>query len=583
MASHSALFTASRGQTLTYLLAVCPFSIAFLVFINATVSFVVTDLIGLHDGEGDAVGTLGFADELLALAACPLWGLLSDHIGVRHVSVYLFSFRATYTFSRELLKVCTVGYAIVALALVLFVQAKNIYPQLLLGRLLFSLGGAAISTMVTAVLPAVTRKGVGSEARQDPPIAEVAVASAHRDGQLQGDGVERHSPSSRLAGFAGMFAGCGALVSLAIFLPLPDRFQKSGISPSQALQYSYYLVAVVAVLVSIWCFFGLRNLPGEEDKKWKSLWVPSRHSPGISFHDRTNPSGLKPHLPYWKKLSIAFVLGFRSRNIGLGYLGGLVARASSVGISLFIPLFVNRYYRASGLCEGNPNAEPGDVSDIKRSCSQAYVLASILTGVSQLVALIAAPAFGFLSEKPRRYHLPLLFATLLGIAGYIAFGLLPSPQFKGEDGNPGVFVVMALIGISQIGAIVCSLAVLSNGILSISANDEFVSRIYGSGDTSTGNGNAAPEADDGNHGEEQPLLTAPQNQQSQQLSHLKGSIAGIYSLYGGAGILVLTKIGGLLFDVLSPSTPFFIMAGFNGILCLAVFAGGLFSKNRLTA
>lgn len=45
----------------------------------------VTDLIGLHDGEGDAVGTLGFADELLALAACPLWGVLSDRIGVRLV------------------------------------------------------------------------------------------------------------------------------------------------------------------------------------------------------------------------------------------------------------------------------------------------------------------------------------------------------------------------------------------------------------------------------------------------------------------------------------------------------------------
>lgn len=86
MASPPVLFTASRGQTLTYLLAVCPFSIAFLVFINSSVSFVVTDLIGLHDGEGDAVGSLGFADELLALVACPLWGVLSDRIGVRHVS-----------------------------------------------------------------------------------------------------------------------------------------------------------------------------------------------------------------------------------------------------------------------------------------------------------------------------------------------------------------------------------------------------------------------------------------------------------------------------------------------------------------
>jgi hypothetical protein len=91
MASTPALFTASRTQTLTYLLAVCPFSIAFLVFVNSSVSFVVTDLIGIDDGEGDAVGTLGFADELLALVACPLWGVLSDRIGVRHVSCLFLS------------------------------------------------------------------------------------------------------------------------------------------------------------------------------------------------------------------------------------------------------------------------------------------------------------------------------------------------------------------------------------------------------------------------------------------------------------------------------------------------------------
>jgi len=42
-------FPASLLQTLTYLLGVCPFSIAFLVFLNASISFVVTDLIGLHD------------------------------------------------------------------------------------------------------------------------------------------------------------------------------------------------------------------------------------------------------------------------------------------------------------------------------------------------------------------------------------------------------------------------------------------------------------------------------------------------------------------------------------------------------
>lgn len=79
------MFGATKLQVATYLLGVCPFSIAFLVFMNSEVSFVITDLIGRNHGVGDAVGTLGFADELVALVACPLWGVLSDRMGLRFV------------------------------------------------------------------------------------------------------------------------------------------------------------------------------------------------------------------------------------------------------------------------------------------------------------------------------------------------------------------------------------------------------------------------------------------------------------------------------------------------------------------
>ena len=60
--------------------------IAFLVFLNSSVSFVVTNVIGQRTKVGDAVGTLGFADELVALVACPAWGVVSDRLGVRLVS-----------------------------------------------------------------------------------------------------------------------------------------------------------------------------------------------------------------------------------------------------------------------------------------------------------------------------------------------------------------------------------------------------------------------------------------------------------------------------------------------------------------
>lgn len=454
---------------------------------------------------------------------------------------------------------CTVGYAIIALALVLFVQATNVYPQLLLGRLLFSLGGSAVSTMVTAVLPTVTGKALSTQAYRASVSSDLTVTPERISGHLAGREDARKvepSPSARLSGFVGLFAGCGALISLGVFLPLPARFEKMGLSPSEALQRSYYLVATVVLLISLASFIGLRSLPGEEQKGWSVLWKTSASQRLNDHQAGTGPA----RLPYWKQLTTALLLGFRNRSVGLGYVGGFVARASSVGISLFIPLAVNHYYRVSGICNETDEPGPGSgLGDIKKVCPRAYIVASILTGVSQLVALFAAPAFGFLTDKSRRYNFPLLIAALLGVIGYLAFALLPSPQFQGPDGNAGVFVVMALIGISQIGAIVCSLAVLSNGILRVSIDNETLSKIYG--DQNGGRGE-----DNGETGENQPLLMGSVNRRLEQLSHLKGSIAGVYSLYGGAGILLLTKLGGLLFDVLSSSTPFYIMAAFNGIL-----------------
>ncbi|KAJ5936711.1 hypothetical protein N7466_003161 [Penicillium verhagenii] len=543
MASAPALFTASRGQTLTYLLAVCPFSIAFLVFINSSVSFVVTDLIGLHDGEGDAVGTLGFADELLALAACPLWGVLSDRIGVRHV--------------------CTIGYAIIALALVLFVQAKNVYPQLLLGRLLFSLGGSAVSTMVTAVLPTVTGKAFRNQAYRASVSSELTI-TPERVRRLQNGNSEptaSASPSARLSGFVGLFAGCGALVSLGVFLPLPARFEKVGLSPTEAIQRSYYLVAVVALIISVVSFLGLRQLPGEEGKGWSAL---------RTCHSQKDDQPAT--LPYWKQLTTAMLLGFRNRSIGLGYVGGFVARASSVGISLFIPLAVNHYFRVSGLCDEHDPVRGSGLGDIKRACPRAYILASILTGVSQLVALCAAPAFGFLTDKSRRYNVPLLVAAFFGVIGYIWFAQIPNPQFQGPDGSAVVFLVMGLIGLSQIGAIVCSLAVLSNGILRVSLDDDAMRKIYDD------EGVLDADADDRESSEDRPLLAGSVNRRLEHLSHLKGSIAGVYSLYGGAGILLLTKLGGTLFDQVSTGAPFYIMAAFNGMLLVVGILAGILNQ-----
>lgn len=603
--------TATPLQATTYLLGIALFSISFLVFLNASISFVVTDVIGQKHAVGDAVGTLGFADELLALVACPLWGLLSDRIGVRTVAV--------------------TGYCIVGLSLVLLVRSQNVYPELLVGRLGFSLGGAACSTMVTAVLPSMVAEhaktkehedgeqtngiaqsskdaaGTDDRPRRTGSIGHAATPSVSSEltitpGRYTSRSRTRHehdgdsesqshdnkaaatlssaSGTSQLAGLVGLFTGAGALLALAVFLPLPITFRNAGQSAAQSVRTSFYLVGGIAFLIALSIFFGLRNLPGEERKTFSALWKrPYNETTSLNASGHLHTT-LTPAPSYFALVKEAVALGFTDRSIGLGYLGGFVARASSVGISLFIPLFVNAYFVRNGLCTSNPD----NLTDIKENCKRAYQLASALTGIAETAALICAPLFGWLGGRVvrGRSEWPLLGSAAVGVGGYIAFGFLRNPDaFKGEGGQWAFLAVIA-IGISQIGAIVCSLSLLSRGInhnTPTTTEAEEEPRPGTAGTVRAGEhevGFAASET--------APLLLSSSREEgSKGRAHLKGSIAGVYSFGGGAGILLLTKLGGKLFDTWTPGAPFFMLAIFNGVLMVVVAvvgAGGEIGRRR---
>ncbi|KAK3720132.1 hypothetical protein LTR37_003956 [Vermiconidia calcicola] len=576
--------TATRLQAITYLLGIALFSIAFLVFLNSSISFIITDVIGQKKGVGDAVGTLGFADELLALVACPLWGLLSDRIGVRTVAF--------------------LGYCIVGLSLIGLVQSESVYPELLVGRLGFSIGGAACSTMVTAILPAMVARRTQKE--DEPNVQERGLANGHaarfrdeeresrrdsighgttpsvsseltitqnrytsrsRTRQAPGSQGSAEEPkedlddsfagTSQLAGFVGFFTGAGALVALAVFLPMPAHFQRNGRTPTESLQTSFYIVATIAFCVAIFILVGLRNLPGEEDKSINNLCDRPYDESTKLDADGTLHTTLIPAPSYLQLVKEALKLGVTDSSIFLGYLGGFVARASSVAISAFIPLFVNAYFKRTGLCHSNPNNLP----DIKKNCQRAYVLASALSGIAETAALICAPLFGWLGGKVTngRREWPLLGAAAIGIAGYIAFGLLENPDAFHGDGGQWAIVAVILIGISQIGSIVCSLGLLGRGV-----NEG--SRRPGTSNTSH---RGVAEGS-----ETAALLPGAQKHDRYDRSRLKGSIAGIYSFAGGAGILLLTKLGGALFDSWTPGAPFFIMAIFNAVLLVGVVLVG---------
>ena len=456
--------------------------------------------------------------------------------------------------------------------------------------------------MVTAILPSMIAPSKAqkspSPARPDTPMnrhsLSPSVSSELTITQLRHHQrtLEPSSPSidvaqapapTRLAGFVGMFTGFGALVALVVFLPLPAAFRNGGVDAGAAVAYSYYIVGAIALLVAASMFFGLRNLITEDEKSWANLLRAQQ--------TRRDDEGTVAGLSYAGMIYTATVLGLKNSTLALGYLGGFVARASSVGISLFIPLFVNTWFISSGSCVQFPEDSGNSRVPAMHQCRRAYVLAAELTGISQLFALIFAPVFGYLADRYPRFNVPLLVAAFAGILGYIGFANLGSPDPKATGGTLWVFPVIALLGISQIGAIVCSLGLLGRSIL----ESEITTPTSDAEATASSPRECPPHSLPGNNlghptktarpntptvnqvndTNELSRLLGGESVQSRNRQHLKGSVAGVYSLTGGAGILLLTKLGGFLFDRMSPAAPFYMLAIFNCVLLLSGLACGI--------
>ncbi|EPS37130.1 hypothetical protein H072_9266 [Dactylellina haptotyla CBS 200.50] len=630
----------------TYLFAICLFSISFLVFLNSALSFVVTDLFDVQDGVGSIVGTLGFVDELIAVFMVIFWGALSDRIGTRLIAVS--------------------GYFLVGVSLVTVVQVKSIYPGLIFARILFSMGASATVVSVTAVLPEIStpladskNPSTGSASHHVrhhsyPGASDPSSSTANRDrasssnrpgfagsssskpttstlsippapnrplkwrppsrsrSRQQAKEQAKLSPkpiTGKLSGIVGFMTGCGALIALVFFLPLPAKFQDKHMTRTQALKHTFYVVACVAWIVSLAVLVGLRgaNVGGKTWEFWKSgifakavqIWnrkgkandsllsnsdeeaAPSSGSGATDIGSQQEGSSLfpdsssiqstgssssrtagydairRPTPPVqtsWKEkvnvyfggLRLALKAGTEDWRIGLGYLGGFVARSMSVGISLFIPLYVNQWMRARGMC---PPVLPSD-PNYKKSCREAYILAAMLTGTSQLSALIFAPVVGYFSDRYGPQY-PLLATAVLGFISCGAFSALQSLAV-GAD-RSWAYLHCALMGIGQIGAIVASLALIGNAIQDDSLPPSLLQI-----------GSNNPPAINETTPINPATMSLPTQTKSNRLA-FKGSISGVYSLCGAVGILILTQLGGWGADHVNAGFAFDLLAVFFSI------------------
>ncbi|KAF8452973.1 hypothetical protein BGX38DRAFT_1180004 [Terfezia claveryi] len=581
-----------------YLLFLVLSSISLFVFLNSTISFIISDILEIRGGEhlGNIVGTLGFVDEIIVIVSAPVWGIVSDRWG--------WGGRKGVT---------ALGFVIAAAGLVGLseaglVKGKNGNGEgfelegwewwywMILWRAVFAIGGGAISTMISAVLPDLTSPPAPTQFSNPistvlpPPHPHVhgAPLSPPSSRFPHSPGITRPptSPSSKLAGIVGLFSGLGALLALSVFLPLPTLLDPSrhSTSPTHAkvnatgtgvgLKRSYWAVATYAVVCGTACWFGLPHYGEESPKRrmrsgggllsgkisrwWRPLFGKRDAATSDEAEGLLQERSRRDNRPSASRMLIrALKVGHdRWRTIGISYIGGFIARASSVGLSLFIPLFVNHYFITHGLC--SPRTNP---SDNEEQCRRAYIVAAILTGVSQLVGLISAPLIGYLSSsasstQPATSPLRVLSITsLLGTIGFIGFGFLDTPDVGFLS-----LISSALLGVGQIGAVVGSLGLLGRG-----QGEEFDTDFEPDSQDVLADAVSSDEDDDGDL--ESPRhrgnIRSPSSSSSNP-GELKGTIAGVYSLCGGMGILFLTKGGGLLFDKWSPGAPFWVLGSFMG-------------------
>ncbi|GAA5985695.1 hypothetical protein JCM10908_007076 [Rhodotorula pacifica] len=496
-------------------------TVAFLVFINAASPFVITSLPRRlpPDAIGSATSRLLLADELTALSLYLPVGALVD--------------------SAEWgLKRCAIaGYGIAAVALVAYTRAPGL-RWLIVARIVFAVGGSTLVTTMSALLLNMSAVPDPDSSRDtttatSPPCADEQTETSRllnnpRRGSTSSTvSAKSFSKSSRSAGILAFAGGTGAVIAVFGFLRLPTvlaRFSPEADASSPAalrfgLQTTFHLLAALAILQAIFLACAL---------------PPSASSNPESRDGRPFKVAVRE---VGNKLVEGFRLGAKDGNIALGYASSFASRAQTTVTNAFLPLLIERYFSKYHLCDTPPDSLLPPRVD-RDSCRRAYILASALTGIVQLLSLVLSPLVGYLASSPttsrltRHPHAALLgSASLVGVVAFVGYSTLP------RDGDPRsglTWVYASGVGVAQAAGVVLSLALVTTGRGRIVAAD------------------------------------------SARRAEIAGTLSGAYGFSGGLGILFVGASAGFLFDKW-PGAPFALMGVID--LLVAISATVLYRRS----
>jgi len=484
-------------------LVFCGATIALLVFLNATQPFVLSQLLG-YEQNGRASGMLALVDEVTSLALAPFWGALSDKVGTRYTAV-----------ASMWIMLCALSW---------YPRAASLVPALLVARGLFAVGAAGAVAMITAGLAELsmlvlddspddsnrssfmgsrigTPDGLEEAADDDRTLETVLSHQSFQDGDetvplFEAPCVDNEvfsavagapRPNGKLAGMVGFASGLGAIFAVTVLLPLPTKL--AGETETERLKEAFKIVSLGGAALSLLLLATLYQNPA---RGLRSFLLGSEN---VSIFDEAALDAGGSVMTYLDLLKDGFAVAQTDRRLAVAYLGSTIARAASVVLALFIPLWVNQWFYSTGRCP-------------QRSCHEAIVQAAILTGIANTVVLLAAPFVGIAGDR---------FGAVLVLGGCASVGILSMLMFILIDSPLGVAAVGAacLLGVAQIGCTIMS--------MSMSTDKRRVS---------------------------------------------PGSVAGVYSLMGSVGIILITQIGGPLADHWSRS-PFLVMSFIFALLVLA--------------
>jgi MFS family permease len=361
-------------------------TIGLLAFVSFFQTYLMNVNLRLPVGmQGRTVAALNFANELLALCLVAPFGALADKIGRR--AVYAG------------------GLLWLAAGFMFYPLARNV-PQLAGCALFFSVGVAAVGTMLGTVL--------ADTAREDS--------------------------RGRLVGIAGVAQGLGALALVAVLGSTPKWLIAAGFDEIDAGRITLWSAAAVSAVSAIVVFAGLRR--GTPSERAPVLPIPGILREGLAAA-RANP-----------RILLACLLQF-------GSFGDRVV----LGTFLMLRLQQAWLERGASMAEAASRARVPFVAAMAAGLVTALVVGFLLDRVDRMRVGLAALALAALAyllcgfvDDPAQGTLVIAVAVLLGI-GQIA-AIISGQTLLGQEAPRDVRgAVFGLAGICASGAIL-----FTNGI-----------------------------------------------------------------------------------------------------------------------